>query len=61
MERIAVLFRSNPGTKPNPVKGFYTALAIFLPLIICCMASCSHPDRRRDRPCDYVPEPGAPR
>jgi cytochrome P450 / NADPH-cytochrome P450 reductase len=34
MERIAVLFRSRPGGKPNPVKGFYTALAVFLPLIV---------------------------
>jgi hypothetical protein len=33
MERIAVLFRSNSSTKPNPVKGFYTALAMFLTLL----------------------------
>lgn len=34
MKRSAVLFRSTPGARPNPVKGAYTALAIFLPLII---------------------------
>ena len=34
MERRAVLFRSTPGAKPNPIKGCYTALAIFLPLIV---------------------------
>src|SRR5215469_3877794 len=34
MERMAVLFRSNSGAKPNPVKGFYTALAMFLPLLV---------------------------
>ena len=34
MERMAVLFRSNPGAKPNPVKGFYIALAMFLPLLV---------------------------
>lgn len=34
IERIAILFRSKPDSKLNPVKGIYTALAIFLPLII---------------------------
>lgn len=34
MERMAVLFRSNSGAKLQPVKGFYTALAMFLPLLI---------------------------
>ncbi|GHO56176.1 FUSC family protein [Ktedonobacter robiniae] len=34
MERMAVLFRSNPGAKPNSVKGFYIALAMFLPLLV---------------------------
>src|SRR5215469_15884480 len=34
MERMAVLFRSNSGAKLNPVKGFYTALAMFLPLLV---------------------------
>ncbi|GHO63580.1 hypothetical protein KSC_024720 [Ktedonobacter sp. SOSP1-52] len=34
MERIAVLFRSNYGAKLNPVKGFSTALAMFLPLLV---------------------------
>ena len=37
MERMAVLFRSNSGAKPNPVKGFYTALAMFLPLLVLTM------------------------
>jgi len=37
IERIAVLFRSNSGAKPNPVKGFYTALAMFLPLLVLTM------------------------
>src|SRR5258706_6729175 len=37
MERMAVLFRSNSGATPNPVKGFYTALAMFLPLLILTM------------------------
>jgi uncharacterized membrane protein YccC len=37
MERMAVLFRSNPGARPNPVKGFYTALAMFLPLLVLTM------------------------
>ena len=37
MERMAVLFRSNPGAKPNPVKGFYSALAMFLPLLVLTM------------------------
>jgi uncharacterized membrane protein YccC len=37
MERMAVLFRSNSGTKPNPVKGFSTALAMFLPLLVLTM------------------------
>ena len=34
MERMAVLFRNNSGARPNPVKGFYTALAMFLPLLV---------------------------
>jgi uncharacterized membrane protein YccC len=37
MKRMAVLFRSNSGAKPNPVKGFYTALAMFLPLLVLTM------------------------
>src|SRR2546421_11356042 len=37
MKRMAVLFRSNSGATPNPVKGFYTALAMFLPLLILTM------------------------
>jgi hypothetical protein len=37
MKRSAVLFRSTPGAKLNPVKGGYTALAIFLPLIFLSM------------------------
>jgi uncharacterized membrane protein YccC len=37
MERMAVLFRSNSGAKPSPVKGFYTALAMFLPLLVLAM------------------------
>src|SRR5258708_25749454 len=37
MKRSAVLFRSTPGARPNPVKGGYTALAIFLPLIVLTM------------------------
>lgn len=37
MERMALLFRSNPDARPNPVKGFSTALAIFLPLLILTM------------------------
>jgi len=37
MKRMAVLFRSNSGAKPNPVKGFSTALAMFLPLLILTM------------------------
>src|ERR1041385_5398779 len=37
MERMAVLFRSNSSAKPNPVKGFYTALAMFLPLLVLTM------------------------
>jgi uncharacterized membrane protein YccC len=37
MKRSAVLFRSAPGARPNPVKGCYTALAIFLPLIVLSM------------------------
>ena len=37
MERMAVLFRSNSGATPNPVKGFYTALAMFLPLLVLTM------------------------
>ncbi len=36
-KRMAVLFRSNSGAKPNPVKGFYTALAMFLPLLVLTM------------------------
>jgi uncharacterized membrane protein YccC len=31
---MAVLFRSNSGAKLNPVKGFSTALAMFLPLLV---------------------------
>jgi hypothetical protein len=34
MERMAVFFRSDPSAKPNPVKGFSTALAMFLPLLV---------------------------
>jgi len=34
---MAVHFRSNSGAKPNPVKGFYTALAMFLPLLVLTM------------------------
>ena len=34
MERMAVLFRSNSGARPNPVKGFSTTLAMFLPLLV---------------------------
>src|SRR6266700_4130118 len=37
MNRSGVLFRSTPGVRPNPVKGGYTALAIFLPLIVLSM------------------------
>ncbi len=37
MKRMAVHFRSNSGAKPNPVKGFYTALAMFLPLLVLTM------------------------
>src|SRR5947209_6391173 len=37
MESMAVLFRSNSGAKPNPVKGFSTALAMFLPLLVLTM------------------------
>ena len=37
MERMAVLFRSNSGATPNPVKGFYTALAMCLPLLVLTM------------------------
>jgi len=37
MKRMAVLFRSNSGAKPNPVKGFSTALAMFLPLFVLTM------------------------
>src|SRR5579859_7915747 len=37
MKRMAVLFRSNSGAKPNPVKGFSTALAMFLPLLVLTM------------------------
>jgi uncharacterized membrane protein YccC len=37
METMAVLFRSNSGAKPNPVKGFSTSLAMFLPLLILTM------------------------
>ena len=36
-KRMAVLFRSNSGAKPNPVKGCYTALAMFLPLLVLTM------------------------
>src|SRR5690348_12218037 len=34
MERRAEIFRSTPGARLNPVKGCYTALALFLPLIV---------------------------
>jgi uncharacterized membrane protein YccC len=34
---MAVLFRSTSCAKPNPVKGFYTALAMFLPLLVLTM------------------------
>src|SRR5260370_644270 len=34
---MGVLFRSKPGAKGNPVKGFYTALAMFLPLLVLTM------------------------
>src|SRR5437588_4656150 len=34
---MAVPFRSSSGAKPNPVKGFYTALAMFLPLLVLTM------------------------
>ena len=37
MKRMAVLFRSNSGARPNLVKGFYTALAMFLPLLVLTM------------------------
>ena len=37
MERIAILFRCKSGARPNPVKGFYTALAMFLPLLVLTM------------------------
>ena len=37
MERMTILFRSNSGAKPNPVKGLYTALAMFLPLLVLTM------------------------
>ena len=37
MERMALLFRSNSDAKLNPVKGFYTALAMFLPLLVLTM------------------------
>ncbi len=39
MKRMAVHFRSNSGAKPNPVKGFYTALAMFLPLLVLGMTA----------------------
>lgn len=31
---MTVLFRSNTDAKLNPIKGFYTALAMFLPLLV---------------------------
>jgi hypothetical protein len=34
IERIALLFRNKPDRKLDPVKGAYTALALFLPLIV---------------------------
>jgi MFS family permease len=34
MGRMAVLFYRRPGTRLNPIKGSYTALAIFLPFIV---------------------------
>ncbi|GHO99965.1 hypothetical protein KSF_100130 [Reticulibacter mediterranei] len=34
MKRSAVLFQSTPGARLNPVKGCYTALALFLPLVV---------------------------
>lgn len=34
MERMAVFFRNNPSVRLHPVKGFYTALAMFLPLLV---------------------------
>src|SRR5258708_11129476 len=34
---MAVLFRSNSGAKPNPVKGCSTALAMVLPLLVLTM------------------------
>src|SRR5260370_37305015 len=37
MKSMAVLFRSNSGAKPNAVKGFYTVLAMFLPLLVLTM------------------------
>ncbi len=37
MEGRAVLFRRTPGARPNPVRGCYTALAMFLPLIALAM------------------------
>ena len=37
MKSMAVLFRSNSGAKPNPVKGCSTALAMFLPLLVLTM------------------------
>src|SRR5260370_7830242 len=33
MKRMAVILRSNSGAKPNPVKGFYTAVAMLLALV----------------------------
>src|SRR5258708_34219840 len=37
MKSMAVLFRSNSGAMPNPVKGCSTALAMFLPLLVLTM------------------------
>jgi hypothetical protein len=34
MKRSAELFQSTPGARLNPMKGCYTALALFLPLIV---------------------------
>lgn len=34
MKRSAVLLHSAPDARPNPVKGCYTALAMFVPLIV---------------------------
>jgi Fusaric acid resistance protein-like len=34
MNRMAALFRIKPGTRLNPSRGAYTAIAVFLPLLI---------------------------